>query len=60
MTGLVPELLIFDYNENCWYSRVNPITFNPLTPKIDQHVPSLQNIHTLSRKQVMRILKVVR
>ena len=33
---------------------------NPLTPKSDQPVTSPYNIHTLSSKQVMRILKIIR
>ena len=31
----------------------------PLTPRSDQHVTSPCNIHTLSSKQVMRILKLI-
>ena len=36
------------------------IIFNPLTPRSDSHVTSLYNIHALSNKQVMRILKCIR
>ena len=32
----------------------------PLTPKSDRHETSSYNIHTLSSKQVMRILKLIR
>ena len=34
---------------------------NPLTPRSDQHEtsPHMYNIHTLSSKQVMRILKLI-
>ena len=34
-------------------------TVNPLTPKSDQHVTSPYNIHSLSSKLVMRILKII-
>ena len=33
---------------------------NPLTPRSDWHATSPYNIHTLSSKQVMRILKLIR
>ena len=33
---------------------------NPLTPKSDYHVTSPYNIHTLSCKQVVRLLKLIR
>ena len=33
---------------------------NPLTPRGDQHATSPKNIGTLSRQQVMRILKIIR
>ena len=33
--------------------------FNPLSPNSDQHQFSPNNIHTLSRDEVMRIKKVV-
>ena len=33
---------------------------NPLTPRSDLHVTSPYNIHTLSNKEVMRILKLIR
>ena len=36
------------------------IQYNPLTPRSDQHVTSPWNIHTLSSKQVMRILKLTK
>ena len=36
------------------------LTLNPLTPRSDSHVTSPNNIHTLSSKQVMRILKLIR
>ena len=36
------------------------IIFNPLTPRSDSHATSLYNIHALSNKQVMRILKCIR
>ena len=32
---------------------------NPLTPRSDEHVTSPYNNHTLSSKQVMRILKLI-
>ena len=32
---------------------------NPLTPRSDKHVTSPYNIHTLSSKQVVRILKLI-
>ena len=32
---------------------------NPLTPRSDYHVTSPYNIHTLSCKQVVRILKLI-
>ena len=35
-------------------------SFNPSTPTSDQHVTSPDNIHTLSNKQVMRILKLIK
>ena len=34
--------------------------FNPLTPKSDEYITSPDNIHSLSNKQVMRILKLFR
>ena len=34
--------------------------FNPLTPRSDSHVTSPYNIHPLSNKQVMRVLKCIR
>ena len=34
--------------------------FNPLIPRGDQHATSPKNIGTLSRQQVMRILKIIR
>ena len=36
------------------------IPLNPLTPRSDQRVTSPYNIHTLSSKQVMRLLKLIR
>ena len=33
---------------------------NPLTARGDQHATSPKNIGTLSRQQVMRILKIIR
>ena len=36
------------------------LVFNPLTHRSDQHVTSPNNIHTLSSKKVMRILKLIR
>ena len=36
------------------------IQYNPLTPRSDWHVTSPWNIHTLSSKQVMRILKLTK
>ena len=33
---------------------------NPLTPRSDEHVTSPYDIQTLSTKQVMRILKLIR
>ena len=33
--------------------------FNPLTPKNDQIVTSPYNIHTVSCKQVLRVLKLI-
>ena len=38
------------------------ITFNainPLTPRSVEHVTSPYNIHTLSRKEMLRILKLI-
>ena len=35
-------------------------SFNPLTPKSGSHVSSPYNIHPLSSKQVMRILKCIK
>ena len=35
------------------------VTHNPLTPKSDEHVTSPYNIHTLFRKWVMRIFKLI-
>ena len=35
-------------------------SFNPLTPKSDQHITSPHNIHTLSSKKVMRLLRLIR
>ena len=35
-------------------------SFNPSTPTSDQHVTSTDSIHTLSNKQVMRILKLIK
>ena len=41
-------------------SKHNPQQMvRPLTARSDQYVTSPNNIHSLSRKQVMRILKVV-
>ena len=34
--------------------------FKPLNPRGDQHATSPKNIGTLSRQQVMRILKIIR
>ena len=36
------------------------LLLNPLTPRSDQHATSLWDIRTLSNKQVMRILKLIR
>ena len=36
------------------------LTVNPLTPRGDWHITSPYNIHVLSNKQVMRILKCIR
>ena len=36
------------------------LMMNPLTPRSDLHVTSPYNIHQLSSKQVMRILKCIR
>ena len=33
--------------------------FNPVTPRSDLHATSPNNIHTLSNKQVMRLLKLI-
>ena len=35
-------------------------SLNPLTLRSDKHVTSPYNIHALSSKQVMRILKLIR
>ena len=40
------------------YRHINKLHFNPLTTRNDQHVTSPSKIHTLSSKQVIRILAV--
>ena len=36
------------------------VVLNPLTPRSDSHVTSPYNIHTLSSKNLMRILELIR
>ena len=40
------------------YGGISQRPINPLTPRSDSHVTSPCNIHTLSSRQVMRILKL--
>ena len=40
------------------YGGISQRPINPLTPRDDYHVTSPCNIHTLSSKQVVRILKL--
>ena len=52
------------YDRPSWLSRQiihssQLITFNPLSPRSDQHVTSPHDIHSLSRKEVIRILKLI-
>ena len=46
------------WKTTCWINKV--WLTSPLTPRSDQHVASPKSIHTLSSKQVVRILKLIR
>ena len=50
----LPKSMYLIFNTPC-----HTVTYNPLTPKSDEHVTSPYNIHTLSCKWVMRIFKLI-